>query len=179
MAPERNSAPLLDEREPPFLQEPTVVVDARPLRPAFDEIVDFLYRWRLALALGLAPVVLAAIAVSYDPEAPSDPALSAESGVSSDAIVANAELADEATPRSSGVLATGDIGVSAALAPSDEPVQTSGSSRPPTTDDQAATSSAPATAATAAPPASETTTPTSEPTTTTTEAPTTTTEAPT
>ncbi|MGI9616498.1 MAG: SH3 domain-containing protein [Acidimicrobiales bacterium] len=36
-------------------------------------MVDFVYRWRLALALGLIPVLLAALALSVEPAQPNDP----------------------------------------------------------------------------------------------------------
>ena len=62
-----------DDTEPPFLQEPTITVGSGPSRQPMDLVVDFVYRWRLALALGVIPVLLAALALSVDPAEPDDP----------------------------------------------------------------------------------------------------------
>lgn len=71
--------PLLEEAEPPFLQERTVRIAAEPRRQLIDELVDFTYRWRLALGVGLLPIVLAGIALAYEGGSPSEPVAPAES----------------------------------------------------------------------------------------------------
>ncbi len=63
---------LLDDPEPPFLQEPTVLVDQEPPAPAFDQLVDTVYHWRLVLAVGLVPLFLAAMALSFRDSPPTD-----------------------------------------------------------------------------------------------------------
>lgn len=64
---------LLDDSDPPFLQEPTVLVTQEPLTPALDRLVDIVYHWRLILAVGLVPLFLAAMALSFNSNTASEP----------------------------------------------------------------------------------------------------------
>ena len=107
---QQRSDEAVDGGDPPFLQERSVAVDPELARRTTDVLIDFVYRWRLALALGLVPVLLAALALSIDPTQPDDPLVAADDQVRRSGVEA------ASTDSSSSVTST-TVGASVSASP--------------------------------------------------------------
>ena len=173
---QRSSALLLDDDQPPFLSEATTAVRSRrPSGQPVDKVVDFAYKWRVALALSLVPVLLGAFALTLEPSPPHDPVLTGEEASPLEAL---RQTLGQPSPPTVGVDTNSPVAPvqpnnhdlrTAPTAPAEEAA--SGPAGPPATPTPR---QAPATTTTEATTSSESTTTTEE---TTTSASTTTTEA--